>query len=460
MGGATGGDTGAAVCAELDRLVPDGTPGIAVSGGGDSTALLIIAARWASERGRLIAAATVDHGLRNESAAEAAAVAALCARLGIAHQTLRAGNLRAAGGNLSAAAREARFSLLADWARAQGLSAVLLGHTMDDQAETVLMRLARGSGAEGLAAMQAALRRDRMLWLRPLLGIRREALRAVLRAAGVGWTEDPTNEDRQFDRVKARRALAALAPLGIDAEGLARTAWHLQRQRRVLERAMDDLARRARRWGALGEVRLDLAAMAGDEPDTALRLLADCLMRVSGAVYRPRFQALSEVLDRVLSGADVATTLSGCLIRSEANSALICREPNACEPMRPLGAGDTVWDRRWRVTAAGAWPAPARLGALGEPGLAALRAGAESGAWTAPSAWAPAPRAVRLTTPAIWRGESPDSGKLLAAPLAGYLDRREIGPECTVKAENIAAGELLSPAPPTYGRAGPRNPSP
>jgi tRNA(Ile)-lysidine synthase len=466
MGGDTGGDTGAAVFAELDRLVPDGAPGVAVSGGGDSVALLIIAARWADERGRAIAAATVDHGLRAESAAEAAGVAALCARLGIPHQILRAGNLRDAGGNLSAAAREARFSLLGDWARAQGLSAVLLGHTMDDQAETVLMRLARGSGVEGLSAMQAGLQRSGMLWLRPLLGIRRAALRAVLRAAGEGWVEDPANEDPQYDRVKARRALAALAPLGIDAEGLARTAWHLQRQRRVLERAMDDLARHARRWGALGEVRLDLAAMAEDEPDTALRLLADSLMRVSGALYRPRFRALSKVLDRVLSGQGAATTLSGCLIRPGDETALICREPGACEPMRPLVAGVTVWDRRWRVTVAGVWPASTRLGALGEPGLAALRADPDSSAWTVPSIWVSAPRAVRRTTPAIWCGPGLDSGSdsgpetpvLLAAPLAGYHDRPKIGQECTVTAENIGAGELLSPSLPTYGPADPRDP--
>jgi len=447
--GDTGGDTGAAVLVELDRLVPDGTPGIAVSGGGDSTALLIVAARWAGERGRTIAAATVDHGLRPESAAEAAGVAALCARLGIAHQILRSGNLSAAGGNLSAAAREARFSLLGDWARGQGLSAVLLGHTMDDQAETVLMRLARGSGAEGLAAMQARLQRDGMVWLRPLLGVRRAALRAVLRAAGVGWVEDPTNEDPRYDRVKARRALAALAPLGIDAEGLARTAWHLQRQRRVLERAMDGLARRARRWGALGEVRLDLATMEQDEPDTALRLLADSLVRVSGAVYRPRFRALCEVWERISSDAGAATTLSGCLIRTDGDAALICREPGACEAMRRLGPGTTVWDRRWQVTAAGAWPASTRLGALGEPGLGALRASADAGAWSDPDFWASAPRAVRLTTPALWRGNESDSVELLAAPLAKYLDRRKIGPECTVTAANTGAGELLLPAPPT-----------
>jgi tRNA(Ile)-lysidine synthase len=225
MAGDNAGDVAAAVFAELDRLVPAKKPsgeppalGVAVSGGGDSTALLVIAARWAHARGHAISAATVDHGLRAGSAAEAAGVAALCARLGIPHETLRAGNLRDAGGNLAAAARDARFALLGGWARAQGLSAVLLGHTMDDQAETVLMRLARGSGAEGLSAMQAVLERAGVVWLRPLLGARRAALREVLRAEGISWVEDPSNEDAQYDRVKARQALAALAPQGIDVE--------------------------------------------------------------------------------------------------------------------------------------------------------------------------------------------------------------------------------------------------
>jgi hypothetical protein len=130
--------------------------------------------------------------------------------------------------------------------------------------------------------------------------------------------------------------------------------------------------------------------------------------------------------------------------------------------MRPLVAGATIWDRRWRVTVAGTWPASAGLGALGEPGLAALRAGAEPGAWTPPETWTSAPRAVRRTTPAIWCGSESESGAespvLLAAPLADYLDRRKIGPECTVTVENIGAGELLSPAPPTYGPADPRDP--
>ncbi|HUF86949.1 MAG TPA: tRNA lysidine(34) synthetase, partial [Thermohalobaculum sp.] len=339
------------------------------------------------------------------------------------------------------------LALLAGWAGRHGLAAVLLGHTLDDQAETVLMRLARGSGAEGLAAMAPAVRHHRVTWLRPLLGQRRAALRAVLRAEGIGWAEDPGNADPAQDRVKARRALEALAPLGIEAEGLARTAERLARQRRVLERAMHELAGRARAPGGLGEARLDLAAMASDEEDTALRLLADTLMRVSGAVYRPRFEALAAAWAALAAGRAQPMTLGGCLIvpdPGEPHTVLVCREPAACEAPRPLAPGSGVWDRRWRVTIGGTWPEGARLGALGRAGLAALKGAAGRGDWSPPGAWASAPPAVRETTPALWSA----APVLLAAPLAGYLDRRQSGPGCTVTAQRIDVQELPSTAAP------------
>lgn len=452
MGAAAARDIAGAVFAELDRLIPDGLIGIAVSGGGDSIALLVLTARWAHERGREISVATVDHGLRGDSAAEAADVAKLCAKLGVAHTILQAENLCDVGGNLSAAARSARFALLGELAKERSWSAVLLGHTMDDQAETVLMRLARGSGAEGLSAMQSGSRRSGMLWLRPLLGIRREALREFLQIEGIGWIEDPTNEDAQFDRVKARQALAFLAPLGIDAEGLARTAWHLQRQRRVLERAMEDLARGARHWGEFGEASLEIPAMIADEYDTALRLFADTLRQVSGAVYRPRFRVLSDALARIMSehslGRGVGLTLSGCLIRSDADTIQICREPNACKETRSLSAGAMIWDRRWSVTVDGNWPPSAHLGPLGDLGLKMLRASLADGHWSAPESWASAPGAVRQSTPAIWLIDRAGVTDLLAAPLAEFLNRRTIGSDCAI----IAKLSLLGRCPEPSGR--------
>lgn len=450
MPGNSSGDTATALRAALDRLTAEAAPGgplgVAVSGGGDSTALLVVARAWAAERGRALHAATVDHGLRPESADEAAAVAALCARLGVPHETLSAGALKAMAGNLPAAAREARLARLADWAGRRGLAAVLLGHTMEDQAETLLMRLGRGAGTEGLAAMEPAVRLHGVVWLRPALGVRRQDLRALLRAEGVGWAEDPTNEDPAFDRVKARRALGTLAPLGVTVEGLARSAAHLRRQRRVLERAMARLAADARSFGALGEARLDVAAMTAEDEDTALRLLADTLVRVSGLVYRPRFDALAAVWEGLRAGPARKATLAGCLILPSPPSVTVCREPAACEGPRPLESEGRLWDRRWRITFAGPWPAGTRIAALGENGLAALRKAAEAGAWSAPPAWAAAPREARLTTPALWSARE-SGARLLAAPSAAYLDRALAARGCAVAAR-FAGGQELPRTPP------------
>ncbi|MEM8699192.1 MAG: tRNA lysidine(34) synthetase TilS, partial [Pseudomonadota bacterium] len=181
-------------------MAPKAPLGIALSGGADSTALALIAARALGAEA--LRAATVDHRLRPESREEAEVAGRIAASLGIPHEILtwqEAHQDRAptgeGGGNLQARARMARQGLLTDWARAHRLSAVLLGHTMDDQAETVLMRLERGSGADGLAGMAARVEIGGMVWLRPLLDLRRADLRDLLRAEGLDWTEDPSNQD-------------------------------------------------------------------------------------------------------------------------------------------------------------------------------------------------------------------------------------------------------------------------
>ena len=194
----------------LDAAVaaaPEGEIGVAVSGGGDSVALLLLLEAAAARVGRSVAAVTIDHGLRPESAGEAAAVAALCAGRGIAHETRRWEGWDEAG-NLQGRARQARRALIAGWARGRGIGAVALGHTLDDQAETVVLRLARGSGVDGLAGMAAVVRAEGVLWLRPLLGVRRAALRGWLEAEGMGWSEDPSNLDLRFDRDPRPRGAA------------------------------------------------------------------------------------------------------------------------------------------------------------------------------------------------------------------------------------------------------------
>lgn len=435
-------DPVAPVHAALDRLAPErGVLGVAVSGGSDSLALLSISALWAEARGRTVIAATVDHGLRPESADEARFVAEFCTARGIAHRILAAGDLSGPG-NLMARAREARYRLLGLWAREQGVATVALGHTMDDQAETVLMRLARGSGAEGLSAMSERRDHGGIAWLRLMLGLRRATLRDWLAGQGIGWVEDPTNEDARFDRVRARQTLAALEPLGIEVEGLAETASRLARQRRVLEGAMVGLADVARRWGLCGDARLDLARLREAERDTALRLVADTLMQCGGAPYRPRFRSLEPLFDALLGPDFTGATLAGCVIRPAGADLLIAREPVAVS--RAVRAADgALWDRRWRLS--GIPPERSWIAALSERGLKSMAAAETAGTWIPPAEWARAPRIVRLTVPALWTDHG-SGERLLAVPLAAYPAGATDGP--TFRRVDGARGEGLESGAP------------
>jgi tRNA(Ile)-lysidine synthase len=405
-----------AAFAALDALRPEGPLGVAVSGGGDSLALMLLAAEWGAARRVSIAVASVDHGLRPEAAAEAAAAVARAAALGLPATVLRWRGWDGRG-NLQAAAREARTALLADWAAREGLAAVALGHTLDDQAETVLLRLARGSGVDGLSAMAPGTRRAGTLWLRPLLGLRREALRDWLAARGEMWVDDPSNDDPAFARVAARRALAALAPLGIEPAGLAATAARLRRARAALEAQTDSLWAAAARWGAAGALRLDAPSLRAAPDEIALRLLARGMSAVSGEPLRPRLAALESLLAAAREGSlGRGRTLHGCVAWTAAGAVALAREPAAAVTTLPAPLA-ALWDGRWRVAAVG----PGEVRALGPAGEAALAAARRAG-WRPPARWARAPRPARLTTPALWLGD-----RLACAPAAGFgagLDAR------------------------------------
>jgi tRNA(Ile)-lysidine synthase len=207
--------------------------GVAVSGGSDSMALLHALHALSLDHGFDLHAVTVDHGLRAEAPAEAAMVADACAALGVSHDILRWSGPDATG-NLQHQARNARYDLMAEWSDMRQLCVIALGHTQDDQAETVLLRLARGAGVDGLSAMRPR-RTDRgVTWLRPLLNVRRERLRAFLTELDVAWADDPTNQDLKYDRIKARQALAALEPLGIHVSQLAQVASNMASARDAL----------------------------------------------------------------------------------------------------------------------------------------------------------------------------------------------------------------------------------
>lgn len=374
--------------------LPPGRLGVAVSGGSDSLALLL--ALHAS--GRPLRAVTVDHGLRPDSAAEAAAVAALSAARGIPHETLRWTG-HPATGNLQANARAGRRGLIAGWAVRHGLAAVALAHTLDDQAETFLLRLARGSGVDGLAAMAPATTAEGVLWLRPFLTLRRAALRDWLAGQGVPWAEDPSNADPRFGRVRARGALPLLAPLGLGPDRLAATAARMARVRAALEAATAALARAALADGGAGDLLLDPAAARAAPEEIRLRLLAGALAWTAGAPYPPRLASLEAALaalDRPLRGG---LTLHGCVLRPRGERIAIRREPARAAP--PVPAGTRRWDGRWLLET----PPP-------EPGLTIAALGPAGFAGLSPRP-AHLAREVLLTTPALWHG-----ARLVAAPFA------------------------------------------
>ncbi len=393
----------AAVAAALDRALPaTAVPrlGVAVSGGGDSMALMVLLVPAMRDRGGVLRAATVDHGLRAGSAAEAALVADVAVPMGIAHDTLHwtDGDPRGwdATGNLQARARAARYAALRGWAAAHGLTHVCLGHTMDDQAETVLMRLARGSGVDGLSAM-AAQRRDPRgapVWLRPALTLRRTELRGVLRAHGIGWIDDPSNVDWRFDRVRARAALADPVLAGLDVPTLAATATRMSAARTVLWHAAQAAARACATVDH-GSIGFDRVAFAGLPDDTRWRLLAAAVRQVAGLPYRPRLAALIRAEASALSGAPA--TLAGCVVGAARGRIWVDREPVALSGLRTSAPGP--WDGRWHVD--GPSDTGLALGALGPAGLAQCPGWRRAGLR----------RRAILTAPGVWSGD-----RLVAAP--------------------------------------------
>lgn len=212
--------------ADLDRLTPrSGGVGVALSGGPDSLALLLLAAANGP-----IMAMTVDHGLRADSATEAEAAGAVARSLGVPHETARV-SVATGGDGLQGEARRARYAALGDWARRQGLAVVLTAHHADDQAETILMRLSRGAGLSGLTGIRPARLLDEAdpqgPWLlRPLLGWRKAELETIVSAAGIEPARDPSNHDDRFGRTMARSLLAAT--LWLDPIRLSASASHLR----------------------------------------------------------------------------------------------------------------------------------------------------------------------------------------------------------------------------------------
>lgn len=407
--------------AALEALLPAGAPptlAVACSGGSDSLALTLLARDWAATRGVRLLALTVDHGLRAASAAEAEAVQSRLAARGVEALVLRDPawpGPQPGDGGVQAAARALRYRLLLAACRAQGAPVLALAHHLEDQAETVLLRLARGSGVDGLSAMAPAVEWGGVRLVRPLLDVPKGALRAVVRAAGMEWVEDPFNRDARFERARLRAAAPTLAALGLDARALSRTARRMARARDALDRATEELLAGAARWRREGYALVDPAALAAAPEEVGLRALCRLICRAGGRLQPPRLDRLERLHAAIVApgGLGGGRTLAGVALTPRRDGRLLIhREPAAVSERAPVAA-DLLWDGRFRLRFAA--PDPAfEVRALGRDGWSQLRRADPA----ASAAGAALPGPVRLALPAVWRtaARSGEAAVLAGAP--------------------------------------------
>jgi tRNA(Ile)-lysidine synthase len=308
---------------------------LAVSGGPDSTALLVLAARWAKrlKRAPKLIAVTVDHGLRAEAAREAVAVKRLAKNLGVAHRILHWRGRKPKSG-LQEAARIARYRLLADVAARAGYVHILTAHTLDDQAETILFRLARGSGLVGLAGMAHASPlpiggQTSLFLVRPLLHLPKARLVATLKAGRIGFSEDPSNHDPRFTRARLRGLMPALAREGLDARGLSRLAARVRRAEAAIEFAVR-AARAALApgpWPERGPITFATARFADLPAEVALRLLGRAVAHTGdeGPVELGKLEVLYDALR--LTHSRLRRTLAGAQITLDKDWLTVERAP-------------------------------------------------------------------------------------------------------------------------------------
>ncbi|WP_052726557.1 tRNA lysidine(34) synthetase TilS [Devosia epidermidihirudinis] len=327
--------------------------GLAVSGGADSLALMVLAQRWAAGRpdAPRLHVYSVDHGLRPEAATEVTMVLAAAQSLGLAATGLQwLGDKPLTG--ISEAARQARYGLMAEAMARDGASVLLTGHHRNDQAETVLMRLAHGSGIEGLRGMASFADVEGVRVHRPLLDIDPAALRAVVEGAGLMPALDPSNDDEHYERVRWRKAMPQLAALGLDAPAIALFAERMgEADAAIAQMAAGCFAEMVRLDG-FGAARIDMPTLLGLSPAISTRLLGRVLNIVGGR-QKPRALGQVERLRESIATGELpkSTTVLGCVVRIKDGALTIAREPGRAVPPDAILAphGELVWDERFRI---------------------------------------------------------------------------------------------------------------
>lgn len=367
---------------------------VAVSGGADSLCLALMAHDWAVDRGIEVIGLTVDHGLRPESAAEAEQVHAWLTERKMAHHILTWTGDKPKT-RVEEKAREARYRLLLDWCHHQKVSCLLLGHQLEDQAETFFLRLARSSGIDGLSAMRPVTIREGVFLVRPFLDVHRDSIRGYLRTHyRQKWIEDPSNQDDQYERVRLRKAAPILSQLGLTPQAVSLSAKRLARVRGCLETLTDSFLKKQVVWSHGGYAFIPSEAWENLPQEIALRVLSFVLETIGGGSV-PRLEQLEkrcrpQMQDQTLAGCEIVPCRTGFYV---------CRErAQMAAPVRLKAETPTHWDRFYVCVSKEATIAPLQE-ALSQTGL---------------------PAKVRRTLPALYDGKT-----LLWVPSLDYYAKKD-----------------------------------
>lgn len=337
---------------------------VGCSGGPDSLALTLLLANWVARRNGRLTALIIDHGLRPESADEAEQVKKWLVERSVDCKILCA-ELPLEISSVQETARSARYDLMGKWCFAEGVLHLFIAHHSEDQAETLLLNLTRGSGVDGLAGMAVISERPQYRILRPLLGISKVRLECTLAEYGQKFIKDPSNESRKFKRVRIREAMSGLAREGATVVRLTTTAQRMSHARNFLEDSSICLLAGAAGIYPEGYARLDFARWSAAPAEISRRSLARLVMCVGGKVYMPRSERLMRCYDALTarSKTPIARTLGGCRVIKRGSSIYICREVPRVSALAKV-LPNQRWDGRFFLSKMGA-KKPIKVESLG-----------------------------------------------------------------------------------------------
>ena len=325
--------------------------GIAVSGGSDSMALFHMLTDWKSSDKPEIIVASIDHGLRSESKLEVEFVKKACEMKKVKHFSLAPStHLSKIQGNLQDNARSARYTLLRNWAIAKNLQCILLGHTLDDQEENLLIRFFRGSGVDGLVSMEEMVARNEVLWMRPLLKFRKEDLRKYLRNNNYSWVDDPSNHDDKYKRVRMRKLLKQLKSNNLITPNFVKTADHMLRASKLSREIAISNSKTLLSFNDVGQISFKVEKFSKLFEDSRYRILAGIVSWFSGSFYKPRFSQLENVYNKILNVNITGSTLGGTVFKKKNGIVTVTRELGSIEEKFLVKNKKFIWDNRWLIT--------------------------------------------------------------------------------------------------------------